>query len=85
MYIEAKGIYLFAAEAHGGLPLYKCDLRQPTAIVFGNEAKGLSVPIKNMADSIINIPFEGKAESINAAMAASICLYEAVRQRKVAG
>jgi TrmH family RNA methyltransferase len=82
VYLEAKGISLLAADAHGGVPIYECDLSNPVAIAFGNEARGLSSFLKEIASGYINIPFEGKAESINAAMAASICLYEALRQRK---
>ena len=62
--------------------LYDLDLRQkPTAWVFGNEGAGVSPEITNLADYGVKIPMIGKTESLNVAMAASICLFEQMRQR----
>jgi len=60
--------------------LYQIDLTQPTAFVFGNEGAGLSLPMQQAVDETISIPMPGKIESLNAAAAATICLYEKVRQ-----
>ncbi|MBI3592373.1 MAG: RNA methyltransferase [Nitrospirae bacterium] len=80
-YLESHKIKLYAADVHAQASLYESDLRQPVAIVFGNEAHGVSKPLLQKADSLLKIPIIGKAESLNVAMSASICLYEAVRQR----
>ena len=51
-----------------------------TAIVIGNEANGISKKVLELADEKVKIPMAGRTESLNAAVAAGITLYEAVRQ-----
>ena len=63
------------------LPFYAADLRDTVALVFGNEGAGLSPAVRAAADVQISIPMPGKAESLNVAAAAAICLFERVRQR----
>jgi len=62
----------------------EADLTGPVAIFIGNEGSGLPAEITHSADGVISIPTRGDAESLNAAIAASILLYEAARQRKLA-
>ena len=57
------------------------DFTKPTVIIIGNEANGVSEDILNNSEHII-IPIYGKAESLNAGVAASIIMYEAVKQRR---
>jgi RNA methyltransferase, TrmH family len=59
----------------------EADLREPAAIFIGNEGAGLPAEIKRAADAIITIPTRANVESLNAAVAASIVLYEAAKQR----
>jgi len=78
-------VHRFQGQTLGTLPtaakqLYQTDLNQPTAFVFGNEGAGLSRTIQQVVDETISIPMSGKIESLNAAAAATICLYEKVRQ-----
>ena len=62
--------------------LYDLNLRtQPIAWVFGNEGAGVSHQIACLADYGVKIPMIGKIESLNVAMAASVCLFEQMRQR----
>jgi TrmH family RNA methyltransferase len=61
---------------------YAFDFRQPCWIVFGSEGSGLSPAIAAALDHFIFIPMQGKAESLNVAMASSIILFESLRQRK---
>ena len=65
--------------------LYALDLTQPVALMVGNEGAGLSADLLAVAGARIRIPMPGKIESLNAAAAAAICLFERVRQldRKV--
>lgn len=81
-YINLNKIRLYATDVHASMPIYKFDFKGPLAVVFGNEARGVSERLKKAADGLANIPIIGKAESLNVAMAASIFLYELVRQRK---
>jgi TrmH family RNA methyltransferase len=64
-----------------GQPLYSLDLTGPVAFLIGNEGAGLSEALANAASHCIAIPMPGKVESLNAAAAAAICLFERVRQK----
>jgi tRNA (guanosine-2'-O-)-methyltransferase len=66
-------------------PLYDWDLRQPVALVLGNEMRGVSTEARDMADGAIQIPMAGMVESLNVSVACAVCLYEAFRQRTAAG
>ena len=60
--------------------LYDTDLNGPLALMIGNEGAGLSPELISLADCAVGIPMPGKMESLNAAAAAAICLFERVRQ-----
>lgn len=64
----------------GSQSLYRQDLRGPVAFVFGNEGAGVSQTLLDLADVRVRIPMPGQAESLNVAMAATLCLFERVRQ-----
>lgn len=72
---------LLAASLQATHSLYDCDLRGKVAFLIGNEGAGLSDELLNLATHKITIPMPGKMESLNAAAATAICLFEAVRQR----
>jgi RNA methyltransferase, TrmH family len=73
---------LLAASLKAVRSLYDCDLRGNVAFLVGNEGAGLSVRLMDLATQRITIPMPGKTESLNAAAATAICLFEAVRQRQ---
>ena len=62
--------------------IYDADLRGPVAILVGNEGAGLSAGLRRRASQLLSIPMPGGVESLNAAVAGSLCLFEALRQRK---
>lgn len=72
---------LLAASLQARRSLYECDLRGNVAFLVGNEGAGLSAELLTLATQAIAIPMPGKIESLNAAAATAICLFEAVRQR----
>lgn len=78
--LRASGMQVLATAADGEVDLADADLSQPTAWLFGNEAHGLG-DLKNEADMRVRIPILGRAESLNLATAASICLYESAKQQ----
>lgn len=80
-FLDHRGIRLCAADVRGPQILYEVDFRAPVAIAFGNEAHGIGDALRRKAALLFSIPVIGRAESLNAAMAASVSLYEAVRQR----
>jgi TrmH family RNA methyltransferase len=73
---------LLAASLQATHSLYDCDLRGTVAFLIGNEGAGLSADLLGLATQTITIPMPGKVESLNAAAATAICLFEAVRQRQ---
>ncbi len=75
---------LFATSLQARRGLYECDLRGAVAFMVGNEGAGLSDALLDCATQTITIPMPGKVESLNAAAATAICLFEAVRQRTLA-
>jgi len=65
--------------------LYNLDLTKEAALVFGNEHRGISQEARELADETFQIPMFGMVQSLNVSVAAAVCLYEALRQRKAAG
>jgi len=65
--------------------LYGLDLTDPTALVFGNEMRGVSEAAIAGADGTVFIPMQGMVESLNISVACAVSLYEAMRQRRAAG
>lgn len=79
---STPALNLYLAEAAEGTPCWDLNLRRPCALVVGGEANGASPAVRAVCDGQITIPMPGKSESLNAAVAASILLFEVVRQRK---
>jgi TrmH family RNA methyltransferase len=74
-------VRIVAAERNSPASLAQADLRGPIAILVGREATGLPKEIARYASQLLSIPIRKEVDSINAATAASIFLYEAARQR----
>jgi RNA methyltransferase, TrmH family len=86
--LASRGLKIYAASsrrAETRVPMLPAaaDLRHPAAIVVGNENAGLSAEIEAAADGSILIPLLASVDSLNAAVAASVLLYEAARQRRL--
>ena len=79
--LKEKGVWVFGTAAEGSVPMYQANLTVPAAIVIGNEGDGMSPLVLKNCDVMVNIPMNGRISSLNASAAASILLYEAVRQR----
>lgn len=86
---EAIGRYLgsgrrprvWVTGAAGGETCWEADLRQPLALVIGSEAEGVSAAARALATGSLRIPMPGKSESLNAAAAGAVLMFEVVRQR----
>lgn len=72
---------IFLAEAKDGTPCWSSDLKKPLALIIGSEAEGVSAQARQLAQHKIHVPMPGKSESLNAAIAAAILIFEVVRQR----
>lgn len=81
--LQEKGVCVYAAHLGGKEYYEEFDYRKSTAFLIGNEGKGLREETAACADMFVKIPMEGKVESLNAAVASSVLLYEAYRQRRM--
>ena len=75
-------LFAYLADSAGGTSCWDADLASPCALIIGGEAQGASLAAIQLADSAVHIPMPGGTESLNAAIAASILLFEAIRQRR---
>jgi TrmH family RNA methyltransferase len=77
---RTAGLQVWLAEAGGGLRYDEVDWTQPSALIVGSEADGPSAEARALAAQSVSIPMPGGSESLNAAVAGSVILFEAVRQ-----
>jgi TrmH family RNA methyltransferase len=82
--LKKAAVKVFATTARGTKSTDLAELAGPVALIIGNEGNGVPGALAARADSTIAIPYPGSAESLNAAVAASVLLYEASRQRVAA-
>lgn len=84
--LRSEGFAIYATRlGAGGALLYDLDLTRKTALVFGNEHRGVSDEAASGADGVFEIPMMGMIQSLNVSVACAVCLYEALRQRRAAG
>ena len=80
--LKADGVKVYAAHLKGTMQYDEPDYTEGTAFLIGNEGNGLSDEIADLADTYIKIPMCGQVESLNAAISASLLMYETNRQRR---
>jgi RNA methyltransferase, TrmH family len=78
---KTDGLHIHLADMEGNLPCWQADFRSPLALIVGSEAEGPSRPARELATSQVSIPMPGRSESLNAAIAGAILMFEVVRQR----
>jgi TrmH family RNA methyltransferase len=76
-----RDLTVFLADASGPTSCWTADFKPPLALILGGEADGASQSARKMADHVVNIPMPGKIESLNAAVAGAVLMFEVVRQR----
>ena len=79
--LKDKGLWIYGADMDGENYHFNQDLKGSVALVIGNEGKGISRLVKEKCDVLVKIPMLGKIESLNASNAASILIYEVIRQK----
>jgi TrmH family RNA methyltransferase len=84
-HLAAIGARTLAAVPRGGEDYASANLRGAVALVVGNESRGLAGGLCERADSRLTVPMHGRAKSLNVAVAAGVLLFEAARQRRLAG
>jgi TrmH family RNA methyltransferase len=80
--LRERGVRLLAADGAGTTLLHDADLSGSHAWVMGNEAWGLPQEVRDACDDVVRVPIHGHAESLNLAMAATICLYASAEARR---
>jgi 23S rRNA (guanosine2251-2'-O)-methyltransferase len=83
--LRIRGLRVVGAEAGAPMTARQSDLRGPLAIVVGSEGQGLSPAVRRRCDFVVRIPMRGMIDSLNAAVAGSILVFEAVAQRDPEG
>lgn len=84
-WIQTAAMPVWALALGGEKSVFELDLKSPGALLVGNEGAGLSEEVLKIASGKVAIPMPGRVESLNAAAAAAVALFEAVRQRTVKG
>lgn len=77
---RAKGLKVYLADMQGA-SCWKADFKSPLALIVGGEASGASEPARQLAQWLVSIPMLGRTESLNAAVAGSVLMFEVLRQR----
>lgn len=80
--MKVQGVTTYAAHLGGDCDYDEPDYRKPSAFFIGNEGNGLRDEVAELADYYLKIPMAGKVESLNAAIAAAVLMFEAGRQRR---
>ena len=80
--LRQHGIWCFGLTDQTQDEIYTVDLTVPLALVLGAEGKGLRRNTRNHCDKLVKIPMAGEVESLNVSVAAAVCLYETLRQRR---
>jgi TrmH family RNA methyltransferase len=82
--VRLKDLTIYTAEADHGIDYTTADLTRPIALIIGSEISGPGETSQKLADQTLRIPMPGPAESLNAAVAGAVLIFEAVRQRRTA-
>lgn len=79
--LKKKGVWVYGTDAVGTSTLFETDFTGPCALVIGSEGNGMSRLVTEKCDFLLSIPMTGKINSLNASVAASVLMYETMRQR----
>jgi len=80
--LKAAGCWIVGAAGDAALSIHDADLTGGLALVLGGEEKGLRSRTRDVCDLLVSIPMAGRTESLNVSVAAGVCLFEALRQRR---
>ena len=73
---ERNNMEIIGTDSDGNVSIRDCKINRPVMVIIGNEAKGMSIRLKEICDKIIKIPMEGNINSLNVSCAASIIMWE---------
>lgn len=81
-WLAEYGVTIIGTSDKGVTSLFDADLNRPLALVMGREHSGLGKGIANRCDELVSLPMAGEVSSLNVSVAAGVCLYEVLRQRR---
>ena len=81
--LQEKRIWVYGAAGEAEQSIYQTDLRGAIALVLGSEGSGMRRLTREHCDGIFSIPMAGEVSSLNVSVSAGVCLFEAVRQRRL--
>jgi 23S rRNA (guanosine2251-2'-O)-methyltransferase len=81
-WLQEAGVWIVGTAGETDTLIYEMDLQGPLALVMGAEGKGMRRLTREACDALVRLPMAGTVESLNVSVAAGICLFEAVRQRR---
>ena len=81
--LKAAGLWIYGSASDGASGMWQTDLRGPVALVIGSEGDGIGRLVAEKCDFMVSIPMRGKVSSLNASAAASVLIYEVLRQRSL--
>lgn len=82
-YLIESGFQIVAATERGDVSIYEIDFKKPTAVIMGSEERGVSDSLLSISEFKARIPQAGKIGSLNVSVAASVIMFEAMRQKAV--
>ena len=82
--LQDRGVRVLGADPDAPASIFDCDLHGPLALVLGGEGRGLRRLVALRCDALVHIPMRGRVGSLNVSVAAGVCLFEALRQRRFA-
>ncbi|MBB2485753.1 23S rRNA (guanosine(2251)-2'-O)-methyltransferase RlmB [Mitsuaria sp. WAJ17] len=80
--LKERSIWVVGTSDQAEKSIYELDLQGPVALVLGAEGEGMRQLTAKTCDELVRIPMQGAVESLNVSVAAGVCLYEALRQRR---
>ncbi|MBV8604150.1 MAG: 23S rRNA (guanosine(2251)-2'-O)-methyltransferase RlmB [Pelomonas sp.] len=83
--LKERDLWVVGTSDRAERSIYELDLKRPIALVLGAEGEGLRALTAKTCDELVSIPMQGAVESLNVSVAAGVCLYEALRQRRAVG
>ena len=81
--LKGHGVWIVGTSDRGNKSIYDLDLKGGLALVTGSEEKGMRRLTEEACDHLVSLPMQGHVDCLNASVATGICLYEAVRQRRL--
>jgi TrmH family RNA methyltransferase len=79
---RTSGLHIYLAEMEEAIPCWQANFRLPLAMIVGGEAEGASEPAREISNTFVKVPMPGGSESLIAAVAGAILMFEVVRQRE---